>query len=66
MSASFIVIVVLASALIWNEVSREVIKDKGHNEKEGLGVKVLTLICAGTLLTLILTISLLQDLLNNT
>ncbi|MFS0560976.1 hypothetical protein AB1K91_09585 [Terribacillus sp. 179-K 1B1 HS] len=43
MLSAFIPVVALASVSIWNEMNKEFVKETGHKEKKGLGVKVLTL-----------------------
>ena len=61
MSTDIISIVALVSIVIWSAVSRELIKSSKEKNKEKNGRKIITLMSAGTLLTLVLTISLFQN-----
>ncbi|WP_163970356.1 hypothetical protein [Oceanobacillus halotolerans] len=61
MSTDIISIVALLSIVIWSAVSREIVKSSKKNDKKKKGQKIITLMSAGTLLTLILTISLYQN-----
>ncbi|MDA1474906.1 hypothetical protein [Bacillus changyiensis] len=60
MSTGLISIVAILSIVIWSAVSRELVKSSKKNDKENNGRKIITLMTAGTLLTLLLTISLFQ------
>lgn len=57
MSTEVITIVAIVSMVIWIAVSRELVK----TSKEKNGRKIITLMSAGALSTLILTISLFQN-----
>ncbi|MEC5425752.1 hypothetical protein QGM71_19980 [Virgibacillus sp. C22-A2] len=57
MSTDIITIVAIVSIVIWIAVFRELVK----SSKEKNGRKIITLISAGSLSTLILTISLFQN-----
>lgn len=57
MSTDVITIVAIVSMVLWIEVSRELVK----TSKEKNGRKIITLMSAGALSTLILTISLFQN-----
>ncbi|MFJ8527371.1 hypothetical protein [Bacillus sp. NPDC094106] len=61
MSTDIISIVALVSIVIWSAVSREIVKSSKKNNKEKNGRKIITLMSAGILSTLILTISLFQN-----
>lgn len=61
MSTNIIIIVALVSIVIWSAVSREIVKSSKENNKEKNGRKIITLMSAGTLSTLILVISLFQN-----
>ena len=61
MSTDLISIVALVSIVIWSVVSRELVKSSKKNNKEKNGRKIITLMSAGILSTLILTISLFQN-----
>ena len=61
MSTDLISIVALVSIVIWSAVSRELVKSSKKNNKEKNGRKIITLMSAGILSTLILTISLFQN-----
>lgn len=61
MSTEIISLVALVSIVIWSAVSRELIKSSKEKNKEKNGRKIITLMSAGTLLTLVLTISLFQN-----
>lgn len=58
MSTNIIIIVALVYIVIWSAVSQEIVKSSKENNKEKNGRKIITLISAGTLSTLILVISL--------
>ncbi|MCY8824263.1 hypothetical protein [Bacillus atrophaeus] len=51
----------IVSILIWIAVSRELVKSSKENGKVKNGRKIITLMSAGTLSTLLLTISLFQN-----
>ncbi|MCC2929054.1 hypothetical protein [Bacillus sp. LBG-1-113] len=61
MSTEMIFIVAIASIVIWSAVSRELVKSSKENGKGKNGRKIITLMSAGTLSTLLLTISLFQN-----
>ncbi|MCY8914290.1 hypothetical protein MOE47_09430 [Bacillus atrophaeus] len=51
----------IVSIVIWSAVSRELVKSSKENGKVKNGRKIITLMSAGTLSTLLLTISLFQN-----
>ncbi|MGK9429055.1 hypothetical protein ACWBUX_04750 [Bacillus atrophaeus] len=51
----------IVSIVIWIAVSRELVKSSKENGKVKNGRKIITLMSAGTLSTLLLTISLFQN-----
>ncbi|PSA95972.1 hypothetical protein C6370_01040 [Bacillus atrophaeus] len=51
----------IVSIVIWIAVSRELVKSSKENGKMKNGRKIITLMSAGTLSTLLLTISLFQN-----
>ncbi|MFP7732075.1 hypothetical protein ACLHDF_01365 [Priestia aryabhattai] len=53
----WLLIVVIASILIWSAVSKEIVKSSKEKNKG----KIITLISAGTLSTAVLTVSLFQN-----
>ncbi|WP_163582061.1 hypothetical protein [Gracilibacillus saliphilus] len=59
MSSTFLFIIALAAIVIWIAQSQELMKPS----KEQNGRKIVTLTAGGSLLTLVLTISLFQDIL---
>ncbi|ATO28869.1 hypothetical protein [Bacillus atrophaeus] len=61
MSTDIISIVAIVSIVIWSAVSRELVKSSKENGKVKNGRKIITLMSAGTLSTLLLTISLFQN-----
>ncbi|MCY8467010.1 hypothetical protein [Bacillus atrophaeus] len=61
MSTDIISIVAIVSIVIWSAVSRELVKSSKENDKVKNGRKIITLMSAGALLTLLLTISLFQN-----
>lgn len=61
MSTEMISIVAIVSIVIWSAVSRELVKSSKENGKGNNGRKIITLMSAGTLSTLLLTISLFQN-----
>ncbi|MCY9092997.1 hypothetical protein P9E03_04700 [Bacillus mojavensis] len=61
MSTEMISIVAIVSIVIWSAVSRELVKSSKENGKGKKGRKIITLMSAGTLSTLLLTISLFQN-----
>ncbi len=61
MSTDIISIVAIVSIVIWSAVSRELVKSSKENDKVKNGRKIITLMYAGALLTLLLTISLFQN-----
>lgn len=61
MSTEMISIVAIVSIVIWSAVSRELVKSSKENGKGKNGRKIITLMSAGTLSTLLLTISLFQE-----
>jgi rRNA-processing protein FCF1 len=61
MSTEMISIVAIVSIVIWSAVSRELVKSSKENGKGKNGRKIITLMSAGTLSTLLLTISLFQN-----
>ncbi|MBO1002184.1 hypothetical protein ACFSKI_06260 [Pseudogracilibacillus auburnensis] len=61
MSTNIIIIVASVSIVIWSAVSREIVKSSKENNKEKNGRKIIILMSAGTLSTLILVISLFQN-----
>ncbi|MGX4766019.1 hypothetical protein ACWH4V_09550 [Bacillus mojavensis] len=61
MSTEMIFIVAIASIVIWSAVSRELVKSSKENGKGKNGRKIITLMSAGTLSTLLLTISFFQN-----
>lgn len=61
MSTEMISIVAIASIVIWSAVSQELVKSSKENGKGKNGRKIITLMAAGTLSTLLLTISLFQN-----
>ncbi|PSA91658.1 hypothetical protein C6371_06130 [Bacillus atrophaeus] len=61
MSTDIISIVAIVSIVIWSAVSRELVKSSKENDKVKNGRKIITLMSAGTLSTLLLTISLFQN-----
>ncbi|MCY8518633.1 hypothetical protein [Bacillus atrophaeus] len=54
-------IISIVSIVIWSAVSRELVKSSKENGKVKNGRKIITLMSAGTLSTLLLTISLFQN-----
>lgn len=61
MSTGFISILALVSIVIWGTVSRELMKSSEKYDKERDKLKIITLMLAGILTTLLLTILLFQD-----
>ncbi|KAA6452503.1 hypothetical protein [Bacillus atrophaeus] len=61
MSTDIMSIVAIVSIVIWSAVSRELVKSSKENGKVKNGRKIITLMSAGTLSTLLLTISLFQN-----
>ncbi|WP_099157221.1 hypothetical protein [Virgibacillus ndiopensis] len=61
MSTDVISIVALVSMVIWGAVSQELVKSSEEKNEEKNGRKLITLMSAGSLLTLVLTISLFQN-----
>lgn len=61
MSTEMISIVAIVSIVIWSAVSRELVKSSKEKGKGKNGRKIITLMAAGTLSTLLLTISLFQN-----
>lgn len=57
----FLLIVAIVSIVIWSAVSRELVKSSEEKNKEKKGRKIITLMSAGTLSTIVLTISLFQN-----
>ncbi|MGM0746279.1 MAG: hypothetical protein ACQEUS_00025 [Bacillota bacterium] len=51
----------IVSIVIWSAVSRELVKSSKENGKVKNGRKIITLMSVGTLSTLLLTISLFQN-----
>nr|WP_084600284.1 hypothetical protein [Pontibacillus litoralis] len=60
MSTNIILIVALVSIVIWSTVSQELVKSSNNNEEKNER-KIITLMSSGILSTLILTISLFQN-----
>lgn len=56
MSSGFIVVIAIVSIIIWSTLSLELLKE---NNKDRF--KIITLMSAGTLTTLILTVSLFEN-----
>ncbi|MCY9112488.1 hypothetical protein MOE45_15575 [Bacillus atrophaeus] len=54
-------IISIVSIVIWSAVSRELVKSSKENGKVKNGRKIITFMSAGTLSTLLLTISLFQN-----
>ncbi len=61
MFTDIISIVAIVSIVIWMAVSREIVKFSKEGNKEKNGRKVITLMSAGTLSTLVLTIALFRN-----
>ncbi|WNV81522.1 hypothetical protein RUL31_09740 [Bacillus atrophaeus] len=61
MSTDIMSIVSIVSIVLWSAVSRELVKSSKENGKVKNGRKIITLMSAGTLSTLLLTISLFQN-----
>ncbi|RAS74517.1 hypothetical protein A3863_16365 [Priestia endophytica] len=57
----FLSIVATASIAVWSAVSRELVKSSEEKNKEKNRRKIITLMSAGTLSTIVLTISLFQN-----
>lgn len=57
----FLSIVATASIAVWSAVSRELVKSSEEKNKEKNRQKIITLMSAGTLSTIVLTISLFQN-----
>ncbi|HEO8418510.1 MAG: hypothetical protein ABTA16_15260 [Niallia sp.] len=58
----FLLLIAIVSIVIWSTLSRELVKPSEVKNKQKNRRKVITLMSAGTLSTIILTISLFQNL----
>ncbi|MBZ9536212.1 hypothetical protein KGR20_18725 [Cytobacillus oceanisediminis] len=58
----FLLLIAIVSIVIWSTLSRDLVKSSEVKNKQKNRRKVITLMSAGTLSTIILTISLFQNL----
>ncbi|WP_312098244.1 hypothetical protein [Niallia sp.] len=56
-----LLIIAIVSIVIWSTLTRELVKSSDEKNKQKNELKVITLMSAGTISTIILTISLFQN-----